>query len=232
MVVMIEYKFTARAEGLPIADLFTRSSDPYIVILSPSTNASITGEKRLVDMSELAVCHCRLGSKIVKVLDGVFSAINAVQLVASGLTLTPCVIAQELADKLIGKACKTVVQSVGCKTLNYKNRLHTHTEGQNEVFVSEIVKKSLNPSFDKFTLKFPADYVNHLSPKAQLTIQVWDWDRLKPSDFLGSVTIAIKTLLDSKGKELELELHNPKNKPAGKLFISSVVAGVVGSAAN
>jgi len=51
----------------------------------------------------------------------------------------------------------------------------------------------------------------------ELLIECYDWDRFKPSDYIGSCKVTVNTLLEKK--EMELQLVTKKNIKSGKLSV-------------
>eukprot|EP00026_Physarum_polycephalum_P008071 Phypoly_transcript_08149.p1 GENE.Phypoly_transcript_08149~~Phypoly_transcript_08149.p1 ORF type:complete len:365 (-),score=41.59 Phypoly_transcript_08149:90-1184(-) len=78
----------------------------------------------------------------------------------------------------------------------YHKKAYPHTEGYKVVFESEVVKASLNPLWRPFRVGFYE--LSKGNTSVQLLIECYDWDRFKPSDFIGSFRVTVQELLDCK----------------------------------
>jgi len=193
MVTSEVFTFRARAEGLPKKDIFGKS-DPYLVFRIP---LQVTGENRMSG-GEAPARSLQIGGTAAVLVAGVSIA-------AAAVLATPVAIA--VAPVAIGAAAFCAVK--------YANKLHSSKTGYHEVFVSEVIKCSLNPTWAEFQLAFHGSYLD-----SELLVECWDWDRGKPSDFMGSCEIPVNALLDSV-EEIGVDFKDKKGRSAGTLYISA-----------
>jgi hypothetical protein len=95
-------------------------------------------------------------------------------------------------------------------------------QGWSEVFRSEIIKNTLNPTWRQFSLS--ADVLGGLSNNTALRIEVWDWDRNKKDDFIGAAVISLSEILTSG---FEIPLIEQKKKMKNKNYENSGVLKVI-----
>jgi len=186
------YCFKARAEGLPKKDVFGKS-DPYLVFRVP---AQVSGEKKTRQDEERSN-NFKIGGTVATVVAGVTIA-AAVALVST--------VAIAVAPVAAGAAAFCAYK--------YAKQLHPEKPGYNEIFVSEVKKNTLFPTWDEFQLAFLGAFAD-----SEILVEVWDWDRAKPSDFMGSCVIPMQTLL-SATEEMGCYFKDKKGRTAGTFYIS------------
>jgi len=98
----------------------------------------------------------------------------------------------------------------------YHKKAYPHTEGYKIVFESEVVKSNLNPLWQPFRVGFYELCKGNM--KGELLIECYDWDRFKPSDFIGSCRVTVEELLEAK-EELQMQLLSKKGTKSGVLRI-------------
>ncbi|KAH3762005.1 hypothetical protein Pelo_6158 [Pelomyxa schiedti] len=81
-------------------------------------------------------------------------------------------------------------------------------------YKSKTIKKSLNPVWNEVTSLFNAH------PQDVLLVEVWDWNAIESSTFLGVVEIPLVTLIDGKPRECRYVLEsNSSKKAAGDIHL-------------
>lgn len=80
-------------------------------------------------------------------------------------------------------------------------------QGWKEVYKSEVIKNTLNPTWKEFQLK--SHEIGALCSDVAMKIEVWDWDRNKTNDFIGATSLNLIQLFTANA---EFELINKKKQ--------------------
>ena len=81
---------------------------------------------------------------------------------------------------------------------------------------SEVIRKTLNPTWNQsFNYKFTSDC------PSTLKIEVWDWDLASSDDFLGEVTIDVRSI--ASGSTLDLALCAQAGASADQSYVTGTV---------
>eukprot|EP00026_Physarum_polycephalum_P015559 Phypoly_transcript_16272.p1 GENE.Phypoly_transcript_16272~~Phypoly_transcript_16272.p1 ORF type:complete len:207 (+),score=22.16 Phypoly_transcript_16272:183-803(+) len=190
------YTFKAHATDLPKKDMFGKS-DPYLVIRMP---IDIQGEKKIKGRE--------------KTLSKSFEVATTLGEIAIGITATTAV---AIATGVVAVVFPIAFGALGAYAIKRATRLHPHKKDFNEIFVSEVIKKTLNPTWAEFRLGFHESFLGNQT--AQVLVECYDWNRAQASKFIGFCWITLETLLKAKD-ELEFDLTDNKGRKAGKLFLS------------
>lgn len=191
--------FIVRGVGLDAKD-FTGKSDPYIVIKCPTKVIM----RRNIFEYELNMMVQEEGFSTYPP-----SPSGAILRNSQGT-----IIAEDY-DKSNGNILTSVVATVNTGSHRYAFKTHPQTDGYKEIYESEVVKATLDPQWNPFRLGFYE--MCRGNSLVELLIECYDWDRFKPSDFIGSCKITVKDLLEPKTDILQLV--NKKNEKSGKLFL-------------
>jgi len=187
------YTFKARATGIPKKDIFGKA-DPYLVLRTP---IYVTGETRIRDKTAGRESMFSAGTTVASVVTGI--SVTTAAVFASSLAMT-------LAPMVAGAA---VVYAI-----KYASKLHPSKPGYHEIFVSERQKNTFTPDWSAFQLA-----MNEPFKEGEILFECWDWDRGKPSDYIGSCMIPVRDLL-SATTERAFHFHDHKGRHTGTLYIS------------
>jgi len=87
---------------------------------------------------------------------------------------------------------------------------------------TNVVKNTLNPTWQKFRLSMQALSGGNLDTK--LTIKCWDWDNDGSSDFIGQCSSSVRSLLEASAQRIQWDcINDEKRKRKGKKYKNSGV---------
>lgn len=188
------YTFKARATGIPKKDIIGKA-DPYLVLRTPIYG--ITGDSRIKDKTD--------GRQRA------FSATSTAASIVTGISVTTAAV---FASSLAMAVAPVIAGAAVVYAIRYASKLHPPKDGYHEIFVSERKKNTFTPDWCPFQLA-----INEPFKQTEILFECWDWDRAKPSDYVGSVIIPVRELLNTP-TERAYSLHDHKGRPAGTLYVS------------
>lgn len=118
-----------------------------------------------------------------------------------------------------GMAAGAVVVLVAAgvdEAIKQAKKLHPRIEGWKEIFVSEVIKKSLDPEWRAVSMQFTDPSMERV-----LLIEVYDWERIGKSRLIGSCKISQTALLVAK-RGFFCKLHNDEGKHSGTFYIQNI----------
>jgi len=187
------YNIKARAIGIPKKDLFGKA-DPYLVLRTP---IYVKGESRISDKTD----------RRQRVFSG---GCNAASIV-TGISVTTAAV---FASSLAVAVAPVVAGAAAVYAIKYASKLHPAKPGYHEIFVSERVKNTFTPDWSPFQLAMSEPFKD-----TEILFECWDWDRGKPSDYIGSCIIPVRMLLQATA-EHKYEFFDHKGRHAGTMFIT------------
>jgi len=96
--------------------------------------------------------------------------------------------------------------------------------GSNNVLIhkTNVVKNTLNPTWQKFKLSMQALSAGNLDTK--LIIKCWDWDNDGSSDFIGQFSTSVRSLLEASAQRIQWDcINEEKRRKKGKKYKNSGV---------
>jgi hypothetical protein len=187
------YTFKTRATGIPKMDIIGKA-DPYLVLRTPMY---VAADSRIKDKSDRR--------------QRMFNATTTSASVVTGISVTTAAV---FASSLAMALAPVIAGAAVVYAIKYASKLHPQKEGFHEIFVSERKKNTFTPDWVPFQLALSDPFKD-----SDILFECWDWDRAKPSDYVGSVTVAVRDLLTSTS-ERAYQLLDHKCRPAGILYIS------------
>jgi hypothetical protein len=200
------FDFTARGVGLDSKDI-NGKSDPYIVIKTP-TRAKAMNIRKHSHLKDFAA------GQVPDQIE------NQVQNEVGNLVCTLAKVHGQIFSNVV-QAGVQFAMSAAAALYHYARETHQPTPGYDEVFVSEVVNANLDPEWHPFRIGCYELCKGNSS--VELLIECYDWDRFKPSDFIGSCKVSVQTMLDAEG-EMKFQLTNEKNIASGFLCLQCMPA--------
>jgi len=204
--------FAFRGIDLDAKDFPSRKSDPYFVICIPTANCRHA--KGSDGSPKFQFIESDMGEHIFDVVCEAGSAAEAAaSLAIDAVTALP--------GKLLNLGLSIITFSARA-LINYSTKTHTVPNGYHSVYESEVISSNLNPTWDPIRIDFYRLCKGNFD--TELLIQCYDWDRFKPSDYIGSFQVPLRTLLEQGHVERSYELRNEKGKRSGELAIRTMTS--------